>query len=548
MQFLPIVDRELRVASRHAETWWRRVSTTGVALLLLVFVLVAVAESQGSRAVGRELFSSLSALGLIYAVLAGPLSTTDCLSRERREGTLGLLFLTDLRSYDVVLGKMAVASLDILLDLLAALPIAAIPILLGGVTLPQLAIVALTLFNTAFLSLALGTCVSALSRSGRSALIVTLGILFLLTLGLIILGEGVLSISLGSPSNWWFYLLCPVYAMASCMDLRYGYPGWHYWINLLASHLFAWLCVWVAISRTARSWREVPVVGSFSRFETRLQRWRNGSGPAKARRRKAVFASNPITWLDARDRLPERILWVCLLAVAIIGTLLHSHDAQLPDESWLIVLPVLGHYGLLVLLAVEAPRRLAEDRESGALELLLCTPVTPEQIIRGCMKALWRRFGLTFLAMLVVEIYFACLFFDQRGGWARHRDGALTRLFFVGLCTFPLQLYTMARVGLYQGLVSANALRATFTVALKAGLLPWFTWTAGIVGLETLARSFAITSGGKDALLLISWTVIHLMFCFAFLAHASARLHWDFRVLAARTQPLKWWQGLMPLS
>ncbi|HQU46125.1 MAG TPA: hypothetical protein PK867_25150, partial [Pirellulales bacterium] len=37
--------------------------------------------------------------------------TADCISSERREGTLGLLFLTDLRGHDVVLGKLVVAGL-----------------------------------------------------------------------------------------------------------------------------------------------------------------------------------------------------------------------------------------------------------------------------------------------------------------------------------------------------------------------------------------------------------------------------------------------------
>jgi len=35
--------------------------------------------------------------------------TADTLSGESREGTLGLLFLTDLRSWDVTLGKLASA-------------------------------------------------------------------------------------------------------------------------------------------------------------------------------------------------------------------------------------------------------------------------------------------------------------------------------------------------------------------------------------------------------------------------------------------------------
>lgn len=59
--------------------------------------------------------------------------TADSLSRERREGTLGFLFLTDLQGY-VVAGKLAGLALIPLHGLLATFPIAALTLCLGGVT------------------------------------------------------------------------------------------------------------------------------------------------------------------------------------------------------------------------------------------------------------------------------------------------------------------------------------------------------------------------------------------------------------------------------
>ena len=85
MQFLPIVERELRVAARQPKTWWRRALTTGVALALFAFVLVVIGQWRGLSFLGRELFGALSWVGMIYGLLASPLTTADCLSRERRE-------------------------------------------------------------------------------------------------------------------------------------------------------------------------------------------------------------------------------------------------------------------------------------------------------------------------------------------------------------------------------------------------------------------------------------------------------------------------------
>ena len=66
---------------------------------------------------------------MIYCLFSGRISTADCLSEEKREGTLGLLFLTDLKGYDVVLGKLAATSVSAFYGLLAALPVLAVPVL-----------------------------------------------------------------------------------------------------------------------------------------------------------------------------------------------------------------------------------------------------------------------------------------------------------------------------------------------------------------------------------------------------------------------------------
>ena len=127
MQFLPIVERELRVVARQPRTALKRTLTVGGALLMFLFCFLAFGQRVTTSQLGRDLTMALSWLGFFYCLLAGPLVTVDCLAREQREGTLGLLFLTDLRGYDIVFGKMAAASLQMLLGLAAALPVVALP-------------------------------------------------------------------------------------------------------------------------------------------------------------------------------------------------------------------------------------------------------------------------------------------------------------------------------------------------------------------------------------------------------------------------------------
>src|ERR1043165_4056238 len=99
MIFLPVVERELRVIARRPGTYWMRFAAALVGIGLAAWVW-AIARYQPSG-LSLALFYSLSGFALVYCLLSGVFLTSDCLSEEKREGTLGLLFLTDLKGYDI---------------------------------------------------------------------------------------------------------------------------------------------------------------------------------------------------------------------------------------------------------------------------------------------------------------------------------------------------------------------------------------------------------------------------------------------------------------
>src|SRR6266699_3061131 len=154
--FLPIVARELRVASRRRSTYFVR---AGAALLVIIagtWLFLMMHRETAPREMALVLFGTLTGSAVLYCLLSGVRSTADCLSQEKREGTLGLLFLTDLNGLDVVLGKLAATSLNGLYGVLAVVPMLAIPLLMGGVTLGEFGRMALVAVNTLFFSLAVG--------------------------------------------------------------------------------------------------------------------------------------------------------------------------------------------------------------------------------------------------------------------------------------------------------------------------------------------------------------------------------------------------------
>src|SRR5262245_14091027 len=138
MTLLPIADRELRVAARKRASFWTRLIAAALAFFVFAGYMGLFAMMQrlgGGNINGMWIFRILAWMGFLFAAFAGVFLTSDALSEEKREGTLGLLFLTDLRGYDVVMGKVISNSLQAFYGLLAVFPIFALTLLFGGLEL-----------------------------------------------------------------------------------------------------------------------------------------------------------------------------------------------------------------------------------------------------------------------------------------------------------------------------------------------------------------------------------------------------------------------------
>src|SRR5712671_6724437 len=133
MTVLPIAERELRVAARSPRTYWSRALAALIVITIALLVFDSYAKLGQTKVGGQQVFATLAYLALAYALFAGAALTADCLSSEKRDETLGLLFLTDLKGYDVVLGKLVATSVRSVYGLLATFPILSLPMLLGGV-------------------------------------------------------------------------------------------------------------------------------------------------------------------------------------------------------------------------------------------------------------------------------------------------------------------------------------------------------------------------------------------------------------------------------
>src|SRR5437773_152537 len=260
MRFLPIVGRELRVAARRRGTYWLR---SGVALGVVIAAtwIFLMSLRDPPREVGPIIFYVLTGASLLYCLLAGLRSTADCLSEEKREGTLGLLFLTDLKGYDVVVGKLVASSLNALYGMVAVVPVLGIPLLMGGVTLGEYGRVAAVLVNTLFFSLCVGIFASSVSKSSRRAIGGTFFVLLLFNVGFPVLGAWLVwrhRLAGGVPWENVFALPCAAFSYAMAQDRMFTTKqSWFYW-SLGTIHVLAWIFLALASLMAPRSWQDRP--------------------------------------------------------------------------------------------------------------------------------------------------------------------------------------------------------------------------------------------------------------------------------------------------
>jgi ABC-type transport system involved in multi-copper enzyme maturation permease subunit len=407
MTFLPIVERELRVASRRPLTWWTRLSAALIVLVLFGGMQVLIGLSRGGMGIsaGQIQFMVLKWIVFVAACAAGVFLTSDALSEEKREGTLGLLFLTDLRGYDVVLGKLLSHSLRAFYGLLAALPVLALTILNGGVNGTEFFRVVLVICNTLFFSLSLGLLVSSLSRDSIKAMsgAALLGVFFFLMLPWLDL----------SIAQWDMTLFKPILSMASPGYLFSVANGWgppEYWTWLGLQHALAWFFLLLATLRVPRSWQDRATVEGTGRSAI-SNRWRFG-GPRRLALRRRLLDLDPVLWLALRDRWSPRMVmtlavlvlveqcWNFLREFAQVQNSTGAFAVHVQMEQF--VTPLLS-FGLVLWVVSQASRFFIEGNRTGALELLLATPVGPAQIVRAQWRALLRTFMFPAAVIIVLQ-------------------------------------------------------------------------------------------------------------------------------------------------
>jgi len=465
---LPVVERELRVAARRRSTY--RTRLVAVVAMLVGFGIVEIeflSRTPSAAEQGRMLFQVFSWLAFGFAALAGLIGTADCMSSEKREGTLGLLFLTDLKGYDVICGKLAANSVSVIYGLVASVPVLSVPILMGGVAPMEFFKVVLLLLTVLALSCSLGICISTYSHSDRKAMVysvlVMLGILFLPIFAAAVLenqdviaDEGALKVGNLSPVFSMAFVF--VQTRARGLGLASSFWQYHVWVTLS----WLWLLIVLLLIRASRkapvSWQQVERLSTVLNkpLKIRLRKWKPS---------RALLELNPYQWLALSGETTPRAVWgftIAMSAIWIVAVMKYGNYMWDPDV--LIPTIVTTNSFLKIWIIAEASRRFVEDRQNNALEFLLSTPLSQRDVVHGQSRALWNLFGWPVIAVAISEWFITHRMVTRFEG--THFIGTRTAVYLI------TDAVALAAMGMWFALKFKGRVRVMVTALAIISILP----------------------------------------------------------------------------
>ena len=524
MTFLPIVQRELRVAARRSSTYWLRFFAALVVLVIWIVLLMGTRRMTPAQ-LSQHILTMLGSLTLGFCMMAGVFLTADSVSGEKREGTIGLLFLTDLKGFDVILGKLVATSVHAFFGLLAAIPVLGLSLMMGGITGAEFARFVLVFVVTLFASLASGVVVSTLSHHAMRA---SAGTLLVVTFF-----AGVL------PALWWsqealfnnpvfdvLLIPSPPYLFRKAYDVSYALKSGpqDFWRSACVILGLAVACIMVACIALPHVWQ--------ARESRRWFPWPRSRKTPPAHTRGDLAASpNPFAWLASRDVSARLISWrvlvplVGLCLVLLIASVLTSKNIV---AFIVCIITAFGlHVLLKILMAMEAGRRISEDRQSGALELLLVTTLPVKAILQGQRAALRKHFRLPMLLLVALNstLILTVLFFPGPLRMDHEDQLIFCELFLGGIFLLLVDFTALSWAGMWHG-VTRTGMRAVVFTVLKVMGIPWLL-------IVLLMSTQPNVSEIGIFLIFGSWIVTGLIIDLVIIASARTNLVRQFRSAAA---------------
>jgi hypothetical protein len=421
---LPLVLRELYVAGRRPSTFRLRMAFGGGGMAVAIWSFLIWGAAHGD---GWWIYGSLLLTAAVFAIVSALLIAGDSVSRERREGTLGFLFLTDLRPADVLLGKFAAAALVPGVTLLALFPGLALCQLLGGIQIAEFWRGIFALVLTLFFTLCATLFVSARCEDHRKA-----------HAGAILL----------------ILVVNPLWLCAMSFSHNYLRAPFLFWLGASLFLALGVILLRSTAATLAAAWHDSA------------EKWTRQESAAAALPASREIQGDPVNWVLLRRRARDRrVAWVALAIPAVVSILLTPWMSL--HAYWLVNLLLLlaAHLAWQAVILARTAYSFYMDRQDGSLELLLGTRLSVPEVFTGFRRFLFNQTKHVLILLTALDMIYAVAVWSV---------GA------VGLTAFPLAMAAnlwitvlgLGSTGVYRSLMSNHPAFAMLGAFARLSFFP----------------------------------------------------------------------------
>ena len=524
---LPIARRELLVLSRASTTWRSRLGTS--AMVFVFGILMAVVYHYAGQFGLRQVMHFLGVGLSLMCLFAGVSLTADAIAEEKRGGTIGLLFLTNLSSFEIVLGKLVAHAVVGFYTVLCALPLLSISMIFGGMRLTDVFTYVGSALNVLFFSAAVGLFASSFCRDKKRAS--TLGTLIVMFFWLGLPSMTLLLTHVLKAPQWLVDLVARLGVNLSSsfgVGLARLMPptvstGW----SLAWTHILGWALLGLAVWMLPRRWQDDPPRKKFALREA----WNVialGTPRTRLKLRRKLLDRNAFMWLASRDRFQAIGPWIISVSVLGFLTLVFLNVPWNPGK--LIVMAMCLAVAQQVAFSSAVGTQLFREYEQGTLEMILSTPLSVHEVIRGQLDAALRHYRRFFVFAFLL-IWAGIIYLFLAGG-PRPISGVFILIIYSGL--FLLQCHALGWVGMWSIVTAPNPKKGNANAFFYIIVAPLLMFGMIFVSIQILNWLFGTGfSPGPEVLVPLVF-VLAFASCIYWLRRAKRELPAQLRLFAFR--------------
>jgi ABC-type transport system involved in multi-copper enzyme maturation permease subunit len=487
----PILVRVVLASGRRPRHFWIRLAYLSVLALVTVFGVIWAYQAGGSSLAdlakrASQVFERVCMLQLAMVCILAPIFTAGAITQEKDSQTFDILLSTPLSNGQIVLGSMLSRLYFVFMLLLAGVPLFCIMMVYGGVTGERIAQTIGLAACTALFTGAIAIAISVMKiGTGRTIFSFYLAIaMYLIIVYVLSQWPGSIPVECQpAPGRMermsWLAAFHPFLSLRAVLGQtpapHFGTVS-HYGIPrsmLLAYPHLSFMFMTTALSGLLVSTslffvRRGVKQGELSWWHRFATRKSNDDESTQVTRKPRHVWHNPVAWREAVTGAAaggSKVARFLLLGVGLTATLalLVMYGRGRVDAAearlWLLGMVLIEMAVALFISAATAATSMTREKESNTLELLLATPITSAQILKGKIRGLVAAAG----PMLAVPVISVAMFilFDLISRRAFKQDGPV--VFWEAVATLPAIMVAYTAIVCMIGLQFSIKCRRTLT-------------------------------------------------------------------------------------